>query len=455
MSRFSDKEEMTRLIIFLFSFTLIWLPVQQAQAQLGPKTEMAVDAHLKLRLHSTLLRTQTQLDLKLGHLQSLQLPEEQFLAEWTKEFKLITNNYVAEQMENHSFDSRQISAVKRQLSKLNWQEFSAYFLKQVAHLKSFTRLSGVGLFSAVVLTNILQWIMPFVLSAIGLNPIWGIIMLQVPTTLPVIYAYQLATGFLYKMKLIKALGSREAYEQYKKIQKLSLQELNLKHIQDHILGLDQNGSAVIIARPNPLTQVSQMLGFKKDQLTLKTLKSFMQEQKIEDNFAWGIANDTQLKAQDKVAMILTHFQDSLEANQRAQLRLRFSDSFTIITRNVENWGQISSWVDQTIKSKSPQDLFYHLERMPDELRPQELSAIWEEILLPELSKNEQISYTQMRRAVKKFHAYKLEVEKLDHRSMTPQLREKFFDYFQVSMKTKKQGCFNTHQQVIETLLKSF
>lgn len=444
---------MRELIIFLFSITLIWLPVQQSKAELTPRIEMAMDAHLKLRLHSTMLRTQNQLDLKLGHLRSLNLPEEKFLDAWTEEFKLITNDYLQEQMSIHSFDSKQVLTLKQQMSKLNWREFSRYFIDQVTLLKSFTRISGVGLLLVIVLTNILQIVLPFVLSAVGYSPIWAIILLKIPTTLPIIYAYQLTDNMVYKLKLTRALGGKEAYEQYKDLLNASLKSLNIKHIQDHILPLDQQGIAVIIPRPSPITQVSQLFGLRKDQLTLNTLKKFMIEQNIEDQLAWSLANDKKLNSQDRVAMLMTYFHNNLDSADSSQLRLRFSKSFTTISKDVDNWKEVSSWISETLKAQSIHDLFFHLQRMPEELRPQELTAIWDEILLPELAKNELLSYTQMRRSVSRFHAYKLQVASLDHMKMTPELKEKFFDYFQQSINTDKYGCFNTHQQVIETLLK--
>lgn len=445
--------------VLTLSLLLLFLPVAQVRAELNTQIsspfEAAFDIQMKLKLHDTLLRTQTKLELKLGHLESLKLPEKEFQQQWTNEFRTITQDYLQEQMETFQFNAKQINAVKSKLRSLNWAEFSSFFLTKVKALKSFVRLSGSGVFMALVLTNILQFVFPIILSVLGMNPLIGIIMLNIPVTLPVIYAYQLVDNSLYRMKLIKAIGGKEAYLQYQEIQKEVMKNLDIAHIQDHILPLDLAGDTVVIPRQTIVTKVSQFFGLKKELLSIKTLREFMIDQKINDQLAWGLLNAPQLSQQDKIAMLMMHFHESLEQEQRSALRLRFSANFSELNRQVENWSSVSEWVKKTLTSKSEQDLFYHLERMPEELRPQELSAIWEEILLPELSKKEQLNYTQMRKSVLQFHAYKLEVETIDHKTMTSELRQKFLQYFSSAMQSKAKGCFNTHQQVIETLLKSF
>lgn len=444
--------------ILTLSLLLLLFPVSEARAELNAQTsshfEAAFDVRLKLKLHDTLLRTQTKLELKLGHLENLKLSESEFQQRWSSEFKTITQDYLQEQMENYQLDTNQINAIKSKLAKLNWTEFSSFFLLKVKSLKAFVRHVGAGMFMAVVLTNILQAIFPIILSVLGMNPMIGIIMLNIPTTLPVIYAYQLVGNSLYRIKLTEAVGGKEAYLKLKELQKDVLKNLDIAHIHDHILPLDFSGDTIVIPKQSLLTQVAQFFGLKKDRLTLKTLKKFMTEQKIDDQLAWGLVNSPKLSQQDKIALLMTHFHESLELDKRAALRLSFSANFTELNLHTQNWNSTSEWVKQTLNSKSEHDIFFHLERMPDELSPQELSAIWEEILLPEFSKSEQLSYVQMRKAVVKFHAYKLEVETIDHRTMTTELRQKFLQYLGSAMQSKAKGCFNTHQQVIESLLKS-
>lgn len=413
---------------------------------------MASDAHLKLRLYSSLKRTQKRIDLSLSQLRSQNLPENEFLDAWSKEFRRITQDYVQLQMQQNKWDTRQISAVKRKLSKLNWHAFGKMFLSQTKHLKTFLRHRGPGVFSALVLTNILQLVFPFVLGALGYNPMWAAILLKIPTTLPVIYAYQIVEDQFYKVRLVRELGGKEKYKKFMELNKRSLEGLNLKHIQDHILPLDARGDAVVINRPKPILSLLQMMGLKKEEMTLHTVKDFMIEHNIEDPLAWGFMNDDHLGSQDRLAMIVTHFHDQLSTDLKAKFRLRFSESFTTIRNAPVQWRSTSRWVDNILKSQSTQDIFERLEQLPDHLKPQELSEVWDQVLLPELARSEQLSYRQIRRLIKDFHSFKIKTYQLSDAEMSLELREEFLSYFRNALSPSSRNCFNTHQDVLQRLM---
>lgn len=452
----ADKKAVKISIIGLFIWVSLWAPATYAQVKETPTNapwiEMASDAHLKLRLYSSLKRTQKRIDLSVQQVRAKNLPENEFLDAWSKEFRQITQDYVHLQMQQNKWDTRQMSAVKRKLSKLNWRAFGEIFLSQTKHLKTFLRHRGPGVFGAVVLTNILQLVFPFVLAALGHNPMWAAVLLKIPTNLPVIFAYQVVENQFYKVRLMRELGGQKEYQKFVKLNKKSLDGLNLKNIQDHILPLDAKGDAVAISRPRPILSLLQMLGFKKEELTLHTVKDFMIKHNIDDPLAWGFMNDDQLATQDRLAMIVTHFHDQLSARLKSKFRLRFSESFTTIRNAPVQWRSTSSWVENVLKSKSTQDIFEQLERLPAHLKPQELSEIWDQVLLPELARSEQLSYKQIRRLIKDFHSFKIKTFKFTNEEMTLELREEFLRYFRNALAPSSRDCFNTHRDVLLRLM---
>lgn len=452
----ADKYSVKVSILSIFIWVSLWGPLGHAQnappVQEAPWLEMASDAHLKLRLYSTLKLTQKKLDSSLTELQSQSLPEDEFLDAWSKEFRRITQDYVQLQMEQSKWDTRQISAVKRKLSKLNWHAFGKMFLSQTKHLKTFLRHKGPSLFSVLVLTNILQLIFPFILGSLGYNPLWAAILLKIPTTLPVVYSYQLISHQFYKLRLTQELGSKKAYQEFVELNKASLNGLNMKHIQDHILPLDAQGDAVVIKRPRPVLHVLQMLGLKKETMTLYSARRFMIENEIDDPLAWGLVNDDQLTTQDRLAMLVTHFHDELPPKQMAKFRLRFAESFTTLRNAPVEWRSTYNWVEKVLRSQSTQDIFESLQEMPDHLRPQELSEVWDQVLLTELAKGEQLSYRQIRSLINGFHSFKVKTYKLSQAEMTTELKEEFLSYFKNALSPSTRNCFNTHEQVLQRLM---
>lgn len=435
------------LIIQLLLGPLAWAQeVQSSQLQ-----QYHWDLELKSNLFNSMVRTNERLNLKWNELESRSLAPADFDRQWAQNFQEITREYVETQLKIGGFDSRQMGPIRQALNRVNWDQASQLFSKTFRSMRNFARVHGTSLLAVLIVSNITQWIMIPVLTMIG-QPLLALIVMNFPTTIPTIYLHHVITNAQLERQMRLKFGSREAYREYKALDKRVLQTLKLNSMRDVLIPLEGGEDLVALRRTGLITSIAQHLGLAEDHLNLATMRRFLQNAQLTDPVLWGLLNDRNLGEKTKLIMMIHHLHNNSEPEIFAKFKLHFSKSFASVSSDLSGLASLERWTIALMASRSPQDIEQLLLRIPRDVPPPHFIAAWSEVILPELAKGDQLSYGQIRQLTKRFFGLKVQMEVDPQEWNHQRLAAEFSQYFNSSLNSGLRACYRSQSEVIRQLL---
>lgn len=407
---------------------------------------------MKLRLLNTMLKTEAKLELALGELEAQKLSPEKFDAAWEQSFAEITQEYVQTQSRLGGLSKQDQGLLSKLLTHFRWRELSRLHLKVWRNLKNTTRAKGPGLAGALVLANILNWVVPYTLTLLG-QPYLAAIIFAAPVNPPTIFLHHAVTSVLLERKMRALLGSKEAVREYRALDRKVLEVLLLEKKGDYFTPVELGSGDVFYARSQSLLgSIAQLFGLSSRQLNSKQIKRFLRKKQYDDDIIKGLLNDSLLSEEVKVSMVIQELTKNVHGELFQSFKLHFSEF--LIKRPIRQVSidSLESWVRSFRRAKSAQDIEAAIMRSPIDVHPYHLLTTWEQIILPELVRGDIIEYAQIRRLVARFLSFKVQKEISIAELTSQQTIRDLGQYFRGAMGNGSTQCFRSQQEVIKSLL---
>lgn len=441
-------------IIFLLIFNAFILSSTHGQDnELQPLERLSSQADLRLRLLNTVIETNRRLELSLEGLEREGLAPEEFDRRWGEELRRQTSEYIEQHLNIVQLDEQKKSTVRRVLNSVRWERLGQLYQKVWRFARQTARRSGVGLAISLAVANVLNYIIPYLLTMAG-QPLIAAIIFAAPVNPPTIFLHQAVVSARQKMELRSILGSREAVQEYHRLNVEVRKSLALEKTSDYFLPLDLEQGEFIRAREGRLLDfIKRSLGIARDEsFRLETLASYLKRENVTEPIVEQLIVDTHLSEKAKLAMALQHLSVSLDGETFAKLKHFFSETVGVKQLAPNEFRALSRWVDEVLKGRSTQDLFASIGRAPASVHPMHLLTTWEQILLPELARGEQLSYVQVRHLGTRFHGFKVRKELGISELEFSAVLQDFSRYLREGLDARRGQCFRTPREVIQGLL---
>lgn len=440
------KKVICSILIFAF------IQASWAQEAIQSPELIHQDVELKLRLLNTMIRTEAKLEFVLGQLEAQGLSPEKFDAAWEQSFAEITQDYVQTQSRLGGLSQHDQGILSKFLKNFHWRELSRLHLKIWRNLKNTTRSKGLGLAGALVLGNILNWVVPYTLTLLG-QPYLAAIVFAAPVNPPSILLHHAITSVLLERKMRVLLGSKAALNEYRALDRRVLEALSLEKKGDYFTLVELPEGKIFSARAQSfLGSIRQIFGLSSKQLNSAEIKRFLKKEQVDDLIVMGLLNDPLLSEEVKVSMVIQELTKFEHGALFQSFKLHFADFLVQRPLRRVSTQSLESWARTFTSAKSQQDIYTAIMRSPIDVHPYHLLTTWEQIILPELVRRDIIEYAQMRRLVSSFLAFKVQKEMALEDLTSHQTINDLGQYFRVSMGNGRNQCFRTQQEVIKSLL---
>lgn len=442
------------LTIMLLTFSLALSQVAFANSTSDDLLRFHLDVDLKVKLLSTMIQVDRQLTQAHDQLSSQNLSPQEFDRRFADQFKIITESYVQTQVSHGAVTVEQKNIIQRILSQLNWAQLSKVFLSTYRSMRVFTRTHGIGLMAALILTNVVQYSIGYLLVLAG-QPVIALTLTQIPTTPPTIFAHHVISNAMMKKKMTSILGGEQAYKDYKKMKKDVLKHLHLHHAQDVFVPVvhSSGSSAITLNQSSTFTKIAQQFNLARDKLTVTSLRGFLQKNQIDDAILFTLLRDSTISEYARLTMALTHMSEHLSVEHFSAFKHQFSKNFTTIPNVDGEFDKLHEWIKRAVVSRSKNDLEAAIRQPPTGVHPQHIFESWEKIILPELARGDQLSYQDIRQLATRFHSIKVENEMRSQPLDYSSVRQNLNDYFKQALNARSRQCFRSQQEIIVQLLK--
>ncbi len=441
---------MRRLLIFiLFTFSLN-LSASSLEEEVGLIHDR-VD--LKLRLMNTVIQTNQRLEIALGGLERAGYEHEEFNRRWALEFRAITEKYIEEQMRIGELSSSDKNVFRKFFKHLKWSELSELHLKTWRKLRPVARAKGVTLMGALVIVNILNYVVPYTLTMLG-QPYLGAMIFAAPVNPPTVFVYQTIARIKLEIEMRKILGGSKGVRAYRALDREVRNALSLKSASDFISGAYiSEDQAVRVRAGGIIDTVVRLFGLRKNDLSLAGLRRFLKEEDALSPIYQQLLSNRDLSEPERVSMMITELSKE-EGELFSKFKMRFSASLVNKPRAPLELIPLENWALKVLSSKSTEDIFYYIKNVPQSVHPYHLLTTWEQIILPGLAHGEQLSYKQMRALSKRFQGLRLKKELFLSELTFEGVREDLLEYFRSGVSLNRKSCYHTPGEVIEQLLKA-
>lgn len=437
------------------SYTFIFISLFFGRAICADENEALIrfhqDVDLKMRLMNTLVQTQKRLELSLTGLESQNLSPERFDQEWTKSFREITEEYINKQSEIAGLSTEDKKPVRGMMHSLRWSELSQLHLKLWRKSKVIARTSGVNLLGSLIIANILNYVIPYFLTLMG-QPVLAAIIFIAPVNPPTIFLHHAVSSMQFEMRMRKLIGGKQAVKDYRKLNEDILKELALVKKTDYFVpALGEEPVYFIASNTNIKATIAKKFGLASEQLSIGEIRQFFVREGLTEPAYMGLLDDPILEERVKVIMIINHLSTDTRPDLFARFKLRFSKFMVAMPSSPQEVDSIYQWVRSITQSKSTQDIHTLISRAPRDIHPFHLLSVWEEIIIPELARGDQLNYRQMRKLASGFHMFKIKKElDLTELRSGPVIAE-LSAYFTESMDLSRRSCFRSQQEIIKSL----
>ncbi len=435
------------LILLTFSFAALSSSLEEEVGLIHDKVD------LKLRLMNTIIQTNQRLELVLGSLEREGASHEEFERKWALEFEAIAKNYIEEQMRLGAVTTADKRVLRKFFEQLKWDELSQLHLKTWRKLRPIARAKGVTLMAALVVVNILNYVVPYTLTLLG-QPYLGAVIFAAPVNPPTVFVYQSIARIKTEIEMRKILGGAKGVRAFRELDRKVLAELSLVRATDYFTALPASEDMAIRVREGGLFDtVIRLFGLRSEDLSLNGLKRFLKDEKALSPIYEQILRDRDLSESVKTSLII-HNLSQEDGTLFSKFKIRFSKNIVKRPRIPLEMTSLEAWVARVLKSKSAEDIFFQLQNTPSKVHPFHLLTTWEQVILPELAHGEQLSYREMRSLTTRFNAFRLKKELFLEEMSVQSVRADMQRYFRGALRRGAKACFHTPGEVIGQLLKA-
>lgn len=439
---------MIRILLFVLLFISAIVEASTLEEEVGLIHDR-VD--LKLRLMNTVIQTNQRLELALGGLEREGLTHREFDERWAKAFESITKDYIEEQMSIAPLSAGDKNILRKFFDQLKWSEISQLHLKTWHKLRPIARAKGVTLMAAIVVANILNYVIPYTLTMLG-QPYLGAVIFAAPVNPPTVFVYQVITRAKLEIEMRKILGGAKGVRAYRQLERQVLEELSLSRATDYFSALPIDESSQFKVRKGGLfDRIVGLFGLRQEDLSLNSIKNFLKDEGALDPVYERLLKDDELSESVKASMLI---QEISKSELFSKFKLRFSKNIVQRPRVPLEMMALEKWVNKILRSKSAEDIFAQIQNAPNSVHPYHLLTTWEQIILPELAIGEQLGYKQIRALSTRFHSFRLKKELFLEELTFEGVRGDLLSYYRSALRVNRKSCFHTPGEAIEQLLKA-
>ncbi|MDC1174698.1 hypothetical protein OAT67_04865, partial [Bacteriovoracaceae bacterium] len=251
-------------------------------------------------------------------------------------------------------------------------------------LKSFFKRRGFSVVLAMAMGLVSEWVVPAILIKIGLSyllPVsmitpWSFMYLSIPNAID---------KTLLKRKITKELGGKLQYQAYKAQRQATYDVLKLSNPDQLILPLAQENNvihAVVIPKQSTWNSLLTKIGLHPKKLNYQSLKLFLKEHNLEDNYAKWISGNPDFDKSIKVYLIVHHILKNDNEEITSNFKLKFSNHFVSVQNDV-NWDVMKNWSKRMLLAPSIEDANILLKQVPEGTSVNEVLQLWQKMFLPE------------------------------------------------------------------------
>jgi len=332
-----------------------------------------------------------------------------------------------------------------------WELFQVSFKK----VRVLFKRKGFGVAIAVMMGMISDYVVPGILINMGLPQLipvsamtpWSVMYSTIPGTLE---------KLVVKRKIVKALGSKEKYLQYRDHLERVQKELRLKNPDNFLFPMRQLGEeteVIVVARNTWVKSMMGKLGFFQDSVSYQSLLRFMVGNGITNDYVQYVMT-LRVDRQVKTTLLIQHILNSDDDNLKLSFRKKFSKQiFKLKTR--DQWAGLMDWTKKMMEVDKVEDMMKLMNQVPDQLDSREIVALWEHIILPRYAEEFDMKYIEYRKLVRNFEAMKSTLNEELDKSFKEAGKDLFFNYFSRSFTSSSIGsCSRSHDQVLKALVEA-
>ncbi len=457
ISRLLPKRAAMRwLLIFLFSLQLV-APVRaqvlERERLVGTQAldqELLGQLDLRLKLNSLILEVAAQIDREHPALTPW-MPEDRITAVFKEKAKHYAEFYLA-RIDN--LGPQQKSVFLRAFEKIQWHNIVKLWKQSSLGIQTMFKRKGFGIAIAIILGLVSEYMVPLILTNLNLH--W---LLPIAPFIPYQVIYSLVPKKIIdlriRLKLSRSLGGHRAYQAYMHQEKLVRANLKKMKVDDLLLPLGENLHAtevVSLGHSRWFKSLIQRFGFNDSTFTYTTLRSFMRENEIHDDYIKMIVEHPRMKDWQKAALITPHLFETLEEEKLTLFRERFDKSILQL-RSLSPWEGFEKWTGDLLRAKSVAEINQLLLEVPPGTPSRLILDVWDKIVLPKYASHTKFNYFHYRRLVEDFSVMRAEILNNAQEGWNLSVHQKFLHYLGTSVGDKAfTDCQNSGQQVLRFLL---
>lgn len=447
----------TTLFLSLMSFT------SQAQASdaltareqlIGTvklEQELIADLDLRLKLNSIILEVASQIDQEhpgLSPWQDSAKLEKIFKSKAAAFEKLYLDRI-------ESLGPEKISLFKKIWRSIAWSNLVDVFKRSTLGIQVMFKRQGIGIAIAVFMGFVSDYTIPFILTNVGapwLIPISAVIPYQILySMLP-----QKTTELKIRHKIRSSLGGQANYQAFMRQEMATREALKSMREDSILLSVNFNQEVpdeILSVRKNSwFRSFIQQMGFNERDFSYATLRRFLRDNNIEDDYIKRMIEHPRLERWQKAALIASHLQETMGEEQRLAFRTRFDNSFLQIKASLP-WDGFEQWTKDVLRAKSVREINHLFFQIPEDTPTRLILEVWQDVILPHYATQTNLNYFRYRSLIENFAATKAQILTTEAPTWSISTHQQLLRYLGRSMRNDSfTNCKNSGQQVLQFLL---
>lgn len=445
---------MTTFYKFILTLTLSLLMISQTLAQgVVPDQQIEKDLVFQLKFMKLMLQVGEDIDREIGSDQKI-FNQPAKMTELLKKKLVVYHKFFESSLQIPESKKMEF---KKYFLALKWEKIVLILKKSHMGMEIFFKKKGPGVAIAIILGFVCKFTIPVILSSMGLSHIIPYVIL-----LPYPIMFSFIPGQLNKLKVKKALtdelGGSVQVAAYFQQQEMTLKALHTKSPSDFIIPISEANNLVenaILEKSTVKNIFLEKLGFHKEKLNFKSIKKFLIENHVNDDYVEWVISTKSLDNDLKGILITTHLFSLGDKELESAFKNQFSANILTLKKN-SHWDSILAWTQDMTKVHEFDEMLTKLEQAPEEITPKELALIWEEMLLPEYTVNFHMNYSEERSLYVEFDVLKAKLNLSSSNSFDFKTKNEIFTYLKkIKGGSHFEGCHNPPAKIAKFLIKNF
>lgn len=295
--------------------------------------------------------------------------------------------------------------------------------------KSSLRSHGVMAGVAYIIGSAINWGVPAILIA-KQQYVLANIVIAAPVASMTTSGYLFIEKLVKRKRLVRALGGAEIVRNYQAMQKKVKKALGFSksHELFDLTTIEGKTFTVSVENQGIISKIKQKFGFNKE-LNFKNLDELFQEKGV-TSAGLDAIRESKLPGHIKTIKMI-HYLNENGSKQEMQIVMNKFSQFINEVDYLPRYSQARTWALLASTSKSFEELYGYMRRIPVELPPLVVKDLWFDFILPEASKNIDFSFLTNYNAFRGlFNDNQIKGELFDTRAinMTEELQESFNKY---------------------------